>query len=356
MSYYDYEEDLDFLDDYDFEDFGQKKKRKGKLIAIILAAVLAVAAVVGIFVAVFNKKASAKSMVQQGLIMHELPKLYLADDKGICFKASVSPKLKQEVEADADKSLGMLIAPLSYFLQVDVDNQPNKVDWLAEFEKEGLAVITMDDCGIVTKSQADGTVIEHYIQGSITNVGYENTNLDYMAFAYVKTVDEEEVSYKYASYPDGVNYKTQARTLAYLAAEALNDNVSNFTYYSSEDVAFMKGVINHSVDLAKQLTAPTADNSVYEVTLSKTEKTLQPNEQFTLKVTITESVKVPVWWKTSDASVVTVKDGVLSAHGKGTATVYAVVAGETYACEITVDDKEESTKTEEPEEAEEAAA
>ena len=347
MSYYDYEEDLDFLDDYDFEDFGQKKKRKGKLIAIILAAVLAVAAVVGIFVAVFNKKASAKSMVQQGLVMHEIPKLYLAEDKGICFKASVSPKLKQEVEADADKSLGMLIAPLSYFLQVDVDNQPNKVDWIAEFEKEGLAVITMEDCGIVTKSQADGTVIEHYIQGSITNVMYQNTNLDYMAFAYVKTVDEEDVSYKYASYSDGVNYKTQARSLAYLAAEALNDNVSNLTYYSSEDVAFMKGVINHSVDLAKQLTAPTADNSVYAVTLSKTEKTLKVGTEFTLKVTIAESVKVPVWWKTSDANVVTVKDGVLTAHGKGTATVYAVVAGETYACEITVDDKEESTKTEE---------
>ena len=58
-----------------------KKKKKGKLIAIILAAVLAVAAVVGIFVAVFNKKESAKSMVQQGLVMHELPELRLAEDK-----------------------------------------------------------------------------------------------------------------------------------------------------------------------------------------------------------------------------------------------------------------------------------
>ena len=194
----------------------------------------------------------------------------------------------------------------------------------------------MEDCGIVTKSQADGTVIEHYIQGSITNVMYQNTNLDFMAFAFVKTVDGEEVSYKYASYPDGVNYKTQARSLAYLAAEALNDNVSNLTYYSSEDVAFMKGVINNSVDLAKQLAAPTEDNSVYAVTLSKTEKTLKVGTEFTLKVTIAESVKVPVWWKTSDASVVTVKDGVVTATGIGEAMITAHVAGEKYVCVIHV--------------------
>ena len=336
MSYYDFDEDFDIFDDYDFDDGPQKKKGKFKLIAIILAAVLAIATVVGIFVVVFNKKASAGSMVQSGLVMYETPELRLAEEKGIRFKASVSPELKQEVESDEDKTLGMLIAPLNYFLRVDVDSQPEKVDWFAEFEKEGMAVISMDDCGIVTKSQADGTIVEHYIQGSITNVMYQNTNLDFLAFAYVKTIDGEEVSYKYASYPNGINYRTQARSLAYLAADALNDNVSNLKHYSAEDLAYMKSVINNSVDLAKQLAEPTADNSVYTVTLSTTEKTLEVGADFTLKASIAEGVKLPIWWKTNDASVAIVKDGVVTATGVGETMITAFVAGEKYICVIHV--------------------
>lgn len=358
MSYYDYDEDFDFYDDYDFDD-GKKKKGKGKLIAIILAVVLAIAAMVGVLAVVFkdkNFKAASGGVLQEGLVMYEEPQLRFGDTYGLRFRATVSPELKKEVESDENKCFGFVIAPINYFVQVDLGEDLSKMDWIKTFEKENMAVITMDECAVVTKSKADGTITEHLIQGSITNIYYNNTNREFVSFAYVKTTDGDEVSYKYASYPEGVSYKTQARSLAYMAAQTLNDNVVNLTYYAEADIAQMKGFVNSSVDLANGLTEATDDGSIYEVTLSKTEKTLQPNEQFTLKATIAEGVKVPVWWTTTDASVVTVKDGVLTAHGKGTATVYAVVAGETYACEITVDDKEESTKTEEAEETEEAAA
>ncbi len=230
------------------------------------------------------------------------------------------------------------------------------MDWIKTFETEGMAVITMDECEVVTKSQSNGTITEHLIQGSITSILYNNTNREFMSFAYVKTTDGDEVSYKYASYPDGVSYKTQARSFAYVTAQALNDKAVNFTYYSSADVALMKGFINNSVDLANGLTEATNDGSMYAVTLSETEKTLKAGETFTLKANIAEKVKVPVWWTTTDASVVTVKDGVLTAYGNGTATVYAVVAGEKYACEITVGEK--ATETEDSTEmgTEEAAA
>ena len=63
---------------------------------------------------------------------------------------------------------------------------------------------------------------------------------------------------------------------------------------------------------------------------------MQLGKQFTLEVEIEENVKVPIWWHTDDASVVTVKNGVITAQGIGTVTVSAYVAGEKYSCTVTV--------------------
>ena len=339
MSYYDYDDDFDFYDDYDFEDDGRKKKGKGKLIAIIVGGVLAVAAAVGVLAVVFKHKAEQVthgSYIQEGLVMYEEPEIRLAEEKGIRFKASVTPELKKEVERDKNKSFGMVIAPLDYFLRVDVENNAEEMDWISTFAEEKMTVLTVDNCAVVTQSQADGTPLDSFIQGSLTNVLYQNTNLEFLAIAYVKTTDGTNESYKYASYPEGLSYKTQARSLAYLAAEALNDKAVNYTHYSSADVTFMQGVINNSVDLANELEEATNDGSRYEVTLSETEKTLQLGKDFTLKAEIEENVKVPIWWHTDDTSVVTVKNGVITAQGIGTATVSAYVAGEKYSCTVTV--------------------
>ena len=157
-----------------------------------------------------------------------------------------------------------------------------------------------------------------------------------MAFAYVKTTDDDEVSYKYATYSEGVNYQMQGRSLAYLTAQALNECAVNNTYYSSGDLALMNGVINNSVDSANGLNR-TDDGSMYEVTLSKTELDLEVGEETTLRVKKEEKVKVPVWWTTGDASIVTVKDGVLTAIGAGETTVSAWVAGVEYSCTVTVE-------------------
>ena len=110
----------------------------------------------------------------------------------------------------------------------------------------------------------------------------------------------------------------------------------NNTYYSSGDLALMNGVINNSVDSANGLNR-TDDGSMYEVTLSKTELDLEVGEETTLRVKKEEKVKVPVWWTTGDASIVTVKDGVLTAIGAGETTVSAWVAGVEYSCTVTVE-------------------
>ena len=105
MSYYDYDDDFDFYDDYDFEDEGRKKKGKGKLIAIIVAGVLAVAAAVGVLAVVFKNKTeqvAQESYVQEDLVLYEAPELRLSAPRGIRFKASVTPELKKVVEAETN--------------------------------------------------------------------------------------------------------------------------------------------------------------------------------------------------------------------------------------------------------------
>ena len=226
-------------------------------------------------------------------------------------------------------------------MEVDTENKPNEVDWLNAFEEEKLEVFSYDDYNVITKFHPDGTVKEYCLQASVMEIEYQNVNVEYLAFAYVKTTDEDdEVSYKYASYPDGVNYKTQARSLAYLAAEALNDFTVNNTYYSSEDWDIMYGFINNSVDYANGLESPTNDGSRYEVTLSKTKMVLEVGEEATLKVSMAQKVKVPVWWTTSDASIVAIKNGVITATGVGEARVSAWIAGEEYSCTVTVEETE----------------
>lgn len=338
MSYYDYDEDYDIFEDYDFDDYGKKKQGKGKAIAIILAGVLAVAAVFGVGAVLFKHKADKLKLIQDGLVMQEEPMLSLGDSQGIRFTANVTPELKKEVETDENKTFGFVIAPVSYFVEVDTENKPNEVDWLNAFEEESLEVISFDECNVITKFHADGTVKEYCVQGSIMEIEYKNTNVEYLAFAYVKTTDDDgEASYKYASYPDGVSYQTQARSLAYLTAETLNESAVNNTYYSSGDLSLMKGLINNSVDNANGLEKPTNDGSMYEVTLSKTKLTLEVGEEATLKVKTEEKVKVPVWWTMEDASIVTVKDGVLTAMGEGETKVFAWVAGVAYSCMVTVE-------------------
>lgn len=340
MSYYDYDEDYDIFEDYDFGDNVKKKKGKGKTIAVILASVLAIAAVFGVGAMLFKQKEEAElKFIQKGLEMQDTLKLQLGSSPGVYFTATVSPELKKEVESDESKSFGFAVLNTNGFEKIGKKSSSKKIDWVKSFEDAGETVVSIDDCEVLSKSQSDGSVIEYYIQGDVTSFLYQNTNTEFVAIAYVKTTDEDdEVSYKYSNYTDVESYKTRGRSLAYLVAEALNENAVNKTYYSSADLNYMKGVINNSVDAANDLENATNDGSMYEVTLSKTKLTMELGKETTLKTEIEEDVKVPVWWTTGNASIVTVKNGVLKATGVGETTVSAWVAGVEHTCTVTVEE------------------
>ena len=77
---------------------------------------------------------------------------------------------------------------------------------------------------------------------------------------------------------------------------------------------------------------------VTSVTLDKTSATLKAGETVTLSATVKpdDATDKTVTWSTSDASVATVTNGVVSAVKVGTATITAKAGGKTATCAITV--------------------
>lgn len=313
-----------------------QKHSISRIVAWIVAAILLITAVGAIVMFSRKDKDDATTTFQDGLTMTAVPTIRLSEPQGVRFTAVVTPELYNEVTEDEHKKFGMVIAPVSYFMKVDVGETQGDCDWVKSFEAESLTVITMEDITPYADTEPDGTLIDYRFNCSVTNVLYKNTNLQFLGIGYVKTTNGENVEYKYASFENGLLYKECAYSYAYVAAERLNAYVVNAEYLAQSDLDILNGVINKSVDYANGLAEATEDNSTYAVTLSEIDKTLKVGETFTLKAEIAEGVKVPVWWQSSDQSVATVKNGVVTALKDGTSTITAVVAGKKYTCLVTV--------------------
>lgn len=79
--------------------------------------------------------------------------------------------------------------------------------------------------------------------------------------------------------------------------------------------------------------SPVATTSAATIKLNKSTKTLYVGQTYQLKVSDT---KRKVYWSSSKKSVATVSSGKVRAKKKGTAYIYAKVAGKKLKCKITV--------------------
>lgn len=79
--------------------------------------------------------------------------------------------------------------------------------------------------------------------------------------------------------------------------------------------------------------SPVATTSAATIKLNKSTKTLYVGQTYQLKVSGT---KRKVYWSSSKKSVATVSSGKVRAKKKGTAYIYAKVAGKKLKCKITV--------------------
>ncbi len=78
-----------------------------------------------------------------------------------------------------------------------------------------------------------------------------------------------------------------------------------------------------------------SDNT--QITLDSTSKEVTYGDSITLKVSVTSGTPQTVTWKSSNTAVATVKDGVVTAKGKGTAKITASLPnGRSAVCTVKV--------------------
>lgn len=106
----------------------------------------------------------------------------------------------------------------------------------------------------------------------------------------------------------------------------------------NDELTKIKSYINMSVDYANGLEQATNDGSMYALNVvSGNTKTLSVGGTFEIETEMQPKVEVPIWYRSSDTSIITVDDaGKVTAKKAGTAKVRILLAGVEYTVTVTV--------------------
>lgn len=201
---------------------------------------------------------------------------------GLRFRADVSVDLAERVAATDSASFGIVIAPEFYFEKAIELSGSENVDYVRALEaleeKYGAKPALVMECEPVKEEDYC------FIQGSVANILYENTNLEFTAAAFIEEQSENgEITYTYASYEEDV--LSMGRSVFYVSEAALNDANAN---YSDEEKEILRGFIGRGIDHAAGLSEDESDSvSERELEirwLKKPETTLNIGETFSLDV------------------------------------------------------------------------
>ena len=276
------------------------------------------------------------SLIKEGMDMVSGAQIYLGEEEyepAIRFTFNVSSAVKAEVDATENKQLAFLVAPLNYFDSVNPNNY-TYIDWVTAFNEAGKTVIW--------SPLEEGNFIEngddYIVRFRLQNVLYKNINREFVCMLVLANTSGNTTTYQYNSYQSGVTYRSNARSVAYVAAASLNAHTLGMEAFNQNDLERVKGYINQSVDIANGLEEATNDNSMYAFTVNPSSpQKLSIGETFKVVVEIVQDVNVPVWYRSSDESVVTVDaNGNVVAKKAGTAVIAVYIAGEAVGITVTV--------------------
>lgn len=280
--------------------------------------------------------ANEASLIADGLEMMAGASVALGEEEynpAIRFSCIVNKDVKTAVDNDENKALSFLLAPVNYFDSVNPNNY-TYVDWVKAFEEEKKTVIfsPLEESNFYEYGE------DYMVRFRLQNVLYKNMNRDFVCMLVLSTQNGDTTTYQYSAYPDGLNYRSNARSVAYVAAAALNANTLGMESFTDDQKGVLQGYINQSVDLANGLETSTDDGSKYVLSTNATTKAMSVGQTFQVVANYApSSVKLPIWYRSNDTSVVTVDDnGLITAVGKGTAVVGVYLAGEVVAITIMV--------------------
>ena len=280
--------------------------------------------------------ADETSYVAEGMTMLQGASVYMGDDEtldpAIRFTCLIDNDLKAEVEADENKSLAILVAPLDYFDAVNTD-ATTYIDWVNAFADAGKTVILETYDGYGTYNDYTS-----FMRFTLTNVLYDNINRKFVAMGVLIDNSGEKPTYKYSAMPDGQTYRTNARSVAYVAGAALNAYALGQETFTEEKAAKLRTYIDMAIDKVNGLSAYTNNGDMPEVTItSSTSVVMALNGYHTIEGTVEPvGLDIPARFVSSNESVATVSEaGVIYARGYGSATIILYIAGEAYTISVT---------------------
>ncbi len=276
------------------------------------------------------------SLIADGIEMLAGAQVYMGDDDtldpAIRFTCLIDNDLKAEVEADENKSLAILVAPLDYFDEVNSDAS-TYIDWINAFADAGKTTIlsVFDDYGTYNDYTS-------YMRFTLSNVLYNNINRKFVAMGVLINNSGDTPVYQYSAMPEGQTYRTNARSVAYVSGAALNAYAIGEATFTEERAAKLRTYIDMAVDQANGLSAYVANGDMPEVTIaSGTSVTMGLNGTHTITGGFEPTgLDVPVRFVSSNEGVATVSEaGVIYARGYGSATITLYIAGEAYTISVT---------------------
>ena len=281
--------------------------------------------------------ANEASLIAEGLEMQTGASLYVGDESerpAMRFSCNVTAELKAEVDADENKQIAMLVMPVKYFDKVNTENYTYK-DWVNAFDAAGETsyILSVFEDNYYTSGD------NYFVRFRLEDIPFGGINMEVAALGVLITTNSDGTkSYQYSSFPDGLTYRSNARSVAYVASASLNAHTLGLETFTDTQLEKIKGYVNESVDKANGLTEATDDGSMYAFTVSPSSaQTLSIGETVSLSVVISPNVNVPIWYRSTDESVVTVDDnGKITAIKAGTAVIGVYVAGEAFGVTITV--------------------
>lgn len=273
--------------------------------------------------------ANVSSYIADGLQMQNGAQLNLSKARpALKYSMNISEQLKTDINSNANKKLAFLLMPTSFFDYLNPDNY-TYIDWLSKIEATGASSYMLMDC---KEYGSEANAI-------FENIAYKDVNRMFTVIGVLITTNADgSKSYQYASFPNGENYRTNARSVAYLAAESLNAHKLGMENFTPDEIKKLKSYINESVDKAYEKSEATDDGSTFVFSVKPSaQQSLSVGQTFKVDVEISPGVEIPIWYRSTDESILEVdENGYVTAKAKGMAIVGVYVAGETYGITVKV--------------------
>ena len=271
---------------------------------------------------------------KENITMFNGAKVRTVDPIGIRFGAKIT-----DYNAENGYQYGFTIFPTDYLTKYSITG-----DYLAQFEKAGVKIGTINCAVLYDDFDGDG-IKEHYIQGSLINIQYNNLTRPYTGVAYIIDAGTDG---EHGTEDDVYLYTSAAvqRSVAYLSSAAMIYDYENLDDEYSTLLNFTHGGV-HSYEYRKDKTDTTkaedsvkADNTYIESDFAievEKEVSLDLYARKALTVTQTPAMGYAMRFISYNKNIVTVDErGILYGVNPGTTTVVLKCAFLSIPIQVTV--------------------